>query len=316
MKPVALTVLLALALFAPVTASASRLVLPINDHLIAFYDGRTTERMYPQWNWFDDAAVLLGIATYAIHDGDQALVYDTFASVEQATWVRNWLETELGIAEFTVVNSHWHLDHVAGNAVYAGSPIIIAASGLQTLIDEKAAIESGTQALFGFPPVNPLVLPNITYEGQKTLYVGDIRVELLNLNVHSYDSTLLLLPEDRILLAGDTVEDTVTFIAEPTDLQVHVGNLSVLRAMPWDRLLPNHGNPDIIAAGGYDRGIVDATAGYVDTMVRRASTPGFTHMPLEAFAARHWARGWTSLWAPYRDVHAFNLGQVSSVWGQ
>lgn len=313
MKSVAFAVVCVLAVLAPVHAGASPRALPINDHLIAFYDGRTPERTYPEWNWFDDAAMLLGVATYAVYDGDEALVYDTFASVEQARWVRNYLETELGIEHFTVVHSHWHLDHVAGNEVYADSPIIIEASGLQKLIEQKDAIEAGTTIL-GPPAIHPLVLPNTTYQGQMTLYAGSIRVELLSLNIHSSDSTVLLLPADRILLAGDTVEDTVTFIAEPADLRTHVGNLAVLRALPWDRTFPNHGDPDVIAAGGYGRGIVDATAEYLDTMLSRAPVPGFLNMPLEAFAARHWAHGWTSLWEPYRDVHTWNLGQVSSVW--
>jgi cyclase len=134
--------------------------------------------------------------------------------------------------------------------------------------------------------------------------------------MHSYDSTVLLLPDDRILLAGDTVEDTITFIAEPADLPIHLQNLAVLRGLAWDRLLPNHGNPAVIATGGYDRGIVDATSGYIATLLHRASTPGFLNMPLEAFAARYWAHGWTSLWEPYREAHAWNLGQVSSVWGR
>lgn len=298
-------------------AAAVRRIFPINDHLTAFCDGRTTERTYADWNWFDDGAMLLGVCTYAIHQGNEALVFDTFSSLDQANWVRTHLETELGVTEFRVVISHWHLDHVAGNAVYADSPIMIAASGLQKLVEEQAAIESGTQAVFGFPAIDPFVLPNQTYEGQTVLYVGDIRVELTNLNIHSFDSTLVLLPQDRIILAGDTVEDTVTFMVEIAELPEHVANLNTLRDMPWDRLLPNHGNPNIIASGGYDKGIVDATAGYVSDMVRRARTDaGFLHMPLESFVAPYVAKGWTSIWEPYRDVHAYNQGLVYGYWGQ
>jgi len=86
----------------------------LNDYLIFFFDGRRPAERYAQgWNWFDDAAMKLGVGTYAIHSGDQAVVYDTFTSVAQAKFVRDYLE-KMGIKKFTVVHSHWHLDHIAG----------------------------------------------------------------------------------------------------------------------------------------------------------------------------------------------------------
>ena len=41
-------------------------------------------------------------ATYAIHSGNQALVFDTFTSTAQAQWVHRYLERR-GIERFTVV---------------------------------------------------------------------------------------------------------------------------------------------------------------------------------------------------------------------
>ena len=95
-------------------------VFQINDHLICFYDGRPPEPATPSTdhNWADFGAFNVGVATYVVYRGDQALVYDTYPSTVQAQWVRDFLVRK-GIHHFTVVNSHWHLDHVGGNAVYA-----------------------------------------------------------------------------------------------------------------------------------------------------------------------------------------------------
>jgi cyclase len=81
-------------------------IFKINDHILAFYDGRdpSGKRFRTDWNWVDDGAMKLGVATYAIHKGDQAIVFDTFTSVEQARWVRTHLE-KLGVRRFTVVLS-------------------------------------------------------------------------------------------------------------------------------------------------------------------------------------------------------------------
>jgi cyclase len=95
-----------------------------NDYLISFYAGRDqSERHLKERNWLDDSALKLGTAMYAIHSGAEAVVYDTFASVAHAEFVRSYLE-QLGIRKFTAVLSHWHLDHIAGNAVFDDGDII------------------------------------------------------------------------------------------------------------------------------------------------------------------------------------------------
>ena len=54
-------------------------VFRINHHLLSFYDGRPAESGIPPGihNWADYGAMNVGVATYVIHRGDEALVYDT-----------------------------------------------------------------------------------------------------------------------------------------------------------------------------------------------------------------------------------------------
>ena len=60
-------------------------VKALNNYLIYFFDGRRPAERYAKvWNWFDDAAMKLGVGTYVIHQGDTAVVCDTFTSVAQA----------------------------------------------------------------------------------------------------------------------------------------------------------------------------------------------------------------------------------------
>lgn len=76
----------------------------------AFYDGRIDgHRFEPGPNWVDEGAISLGIASYAILGGDEALVYDIHDSVEHGRYIRAVLEA-VGVNRITVLLSHWHLD--------------------------------------------------------------------------------------------------------------------------------------------------------------------------------------------------------------
>ncbi len=298
----------------PVIHGPARKIFTLSDHLIAFYDGRNDERISPDPNWVDDAANKLGVATYAIHQGNSAIVVDTFPTIDQAQWQRSTLEG-MGITNFTVVTTHWHNDHIAGNEVYADSPIVMTAQGAQIMHDLEADLEAGT-TLFGPPAINPVVFPTQTYAGETTLHVGTIPVHLIQINIHSPDETVLILPNDRLLLSGDTTEDTETFMVEYADLKIHSRNLKEMgKWHTFDRILPNHGDPNIIEAGGYDRKFITATKDYIDNMVEGAPKPGFLDRPLEDFAGKALHKCIVSLFEPYRDVHEFNKQGVFGAWG-
>ena len=112
--------------------------------VFAFYDGRVDGYRFAGGpNWVDDGALSLGIASYAVVCDDHAMVYDTHVSVEHARYVRTSLEAR-GVRRFTVVLSHWHLDHVAGTAAFGECEIIASRRTASCLPEFKGAIEAGT----------------------------------------------------------------------------------------------------------------------------------------------------------------------------
>lgn len=234
----------------------------------AFYDGRVDGyRFDDQPNWVDDGALSLGIASYAIVSGDAALVYDTHVSVEHARRIRAVL-AEDGVRDFTVVLSHWHLDHVAGTEAFGDCEVIACERTLEVLTELRAAIESGS--LEGPPAIGPLVLPTTTFRTRRSLAIGDIQLELLHTEIHSDDAVVVWWPQMRLLLCGDTMEDTVTYVDEPARLPVHGQNLELLRELGPERILPNHGDPGVIAGGGYSDGLIGATQRYIDLLLSGA----------------------------------------------
>ena len=110
--------------------------------IFAYYDGRIAgKRLYSEGpNWLDDGAFSLGIASYAIVDGNEALVYDTHISLDHARAIRAHLEAR-DISKITVVLSHFHNDHIAGNEVFADCIIVANGATARLLEAEKPRID-------------------------------------------------------------------------------------------------------------------------------------------------------------------------------
>jgi glyoxylase-like metal-dependent hydrolase (beta-lactamase superfamily II) len=288
-------------------------VLEPEPGILAFYDGRVDGyRFDPKPNWVDDGALSLGVAAFAIVAGDEALVHDTGTTLAHGRLIRE----ELGrrdVGQITVVLSHWHLDHVAGTEAFAGSPVLSGARTAEHLGMKRAAIEAGT--LEGPPAISPLILPTRTFTGRETLTVGDIAVEPIPVNIHSDDANVLWLPDRRLLLCGDTMEDTVTYVGEPDQFDAHLRDLERLAELQPRRILPAHGDPERIAGGGYPPGLNDATRSYIRLLQRMKSEPELREVPLRELIADWLDPGPLVYFEPYEAVHRENVETVLTARG-
>ncbi len=278
-------------------------------NVLAFYDGRFPGyRFADTQNWVDDGALSLGIASYALIDGQDALVYDTHVSIPHAEAIRAALAAR-GVRSIKVVLSHWHLDHIAGNAVFADCEIIACSRTATHLRANQDAIEAG--AYDGPPSIAPLVLPSRTFDDHLALKIGNLNVELERFDIHSDDGVVLWLPHSRLLLAGDTLEDTVTYVAEPANLPRHLPELDRLAALAPLRILPNHGCPRRIASGGYRPALIPATARYVRNLLAIATGSEDPTTPLRDLIASDLAAETLVYFPDYETVHARNVASVT-----
>jgi glyoxylase-like metal-dependent hydrolase (beta-lactamase superfamily II) len=112
---------------APRESAANLSFLEPAPNVLAFYEGRIEGyRFAEEQNWVDEGAISLGIASYAIVAGRDALVYDTHVSVERGRFIRRALE-ERWVERISVLLSHWHLDHVAGTEAFRGCEVVATA---------------------------------------------------------------------------------------------------------------------------------------------------------------------------------------------
>ncbi|CDZ61914.1 Putative bifunctional enzyme HhdD isomerase + cyclase/dehydrase [Neorhizobium galegae bv. orientalis] len=273
--------------------------------IFAYYDGRVPgKRLHAKTaNWLDDGAYSLGVASYAIVDHGEALVYDTHISLDHAKAIRTHLE-RLGVTTIRVVLSHWHKDHIAGNAIFSDCEIIALRLTAETLKENREKIESAN------PPISPLVLPTTLFDGRLELTVGTRRIELHHFAIHSADGNVVWMPDERLLLAGDTLEDTVTYISEAAEIGSHIAELARMASWPIAKILPAHGDAERIASGGYGPDLIDANRAYLRHMAGAIAAGQDIDPSLESFVEEEVASGAVLYFAPYEEVHASNIAAV------
>jgi glyoxylase-like metal-dependent hydrolase (beta-lactamase superfamily II) len=284
-----------------------RVLRPI-DGVFAFFDGRVEGYRFDERpNWVDEGALALGVASYAVVFGAEAVVYDTHVSIEHARHIRRVLES-CGVRRFTVVLSHWHLDHVAGTAAFDDCEVIASERTAQLLARCRPAIERGEHE--GPPPIEPLVLPTAVFADRLRLSVGGVRLDLIHTDIHSDDATLVWLPEQKLLFCGDTMEDPVTYVDEPQNFDAHLANLGKLWELAPDRILPNHGEPKVISDGGYSSDLIRATERYIRMLRRCRIEPSLRELSLREFIAGSLDAGSLHYFPPYEAVHRHNVDAV------
>ena len=126
---------------------------------------------------------------------------------------------------------------------------------------------------------------------------------------------MIWLPDTRTLLAGDTLEDTVTYVAEAEHFDRHLGRPRPAAALDPAFILPNHGDPGIIAAGGYGKSLIPATQVYVRKLMRAAREPDLRSLTLREFVAPLIADGSVTYFEPYEAVHKGNIASMLAVDG-
>ncbi len=125
------------------------------------------------------------------------LVVDTHASEGAARAVLEQVR-RLGVGEVVaVVNTHQHLGHTSGNAVFAA-----AHPGLPVIAHDVAAA-----ALAG---TDPSLVPSQTVSSARAVDLGDRQVELVHPGRgHTAGDVVVRVPDADVLWAGDLVEESV-----------------------------------------------------------------------------------------------------------
>lgn len=202
-----------------------------------------------------DGGWCLNNAGLLVEDGESVLV-DTAATEARARLLRALVVEVADAPPRVIVNTHSHGDHTFGNFVFPEALVV----GHERTRQE--AEEAGLHLTGLWPQVDwgdiELVLPHLTFTGRVTVQLGEHGVELHSFGpAHSGCDTVVWMPRQRVLFAGDLVMSGVT----PFVLTGSVGGLrsavAGLREFHATTIVPGHG-----PVGGPE--LLDATERYLN----------------------------------------------------
>ena len=171
------------------------------------------------------------------------LVVDSFATPEAAAELLAVIRRLTSQPVRWVVNTHYHLDHVGGDAVFArAGAVLLAHDNVRAWVRTenlkwRKEIKPEEKAMLAALP-----LPDITYGDGLVLWPGEKRIELSARPGHTGGDTIVFLPESNVLFAGDLVwKDTVpNLIDAKTDEWIRTLD-GFLNDHPAATFVPGHG---------------------------------------------------------------------------
>ncbi|GES33529.1 MBL fold metallo-hydrolase [Streptomyces angustmyceticus] len=188
----------------------------------------------PDGGWcLNNAGVITG--------GGRCILVDTVATRPRAERLRDEVARVAPGGPDTVVNTHFHGDHVFGNSLFTPRATVIAHEGTRSDM-----AESGLGLCGLWPDVDwgeiTLALPDLTFTERLTLRAGELRVELLSVGpAHTAADVVVWVPERRVLFTGDVVWSQVTPYVLMGSVSGSLRALERLRALEPRIVVPGHG---------------------------------------------------------------------------
>lgn len=176
----------------------------------------------------------------AVITSEGAILIDTLVFPEEAKAIRNFIENRLSTVVRYVINTHSHADHTYGTCFFEQAIVVSHALCYDLLnTSGREGLQKAQQNSRTFQGVT-VRLPQVVFEqGELELRLGEKTLVLQHSPGHSEDGITVLVKEDRILFAGDTVMPVPYFVnGNYDDFMV---SLEKLRDNNFENIVQGHG---------------------------------------------------------------------------
>ncbi|MBK9703602.1 MAG: MBL fold metallo-hydrolase [Betaproteobacteria bacterium] len=201
---------------------------------------------------------------------DAVMVVDTQATPVMAQDVIRRIRAVTDKPIRYVTLSHYHAVRVLGASGYAPEHVIASRDTFDLIVergaqDMQSEIERFPRLFRAVESVPGLTWPTIVFERRMTLMMGRLQVEIMQLGRgHTKGDTVVWLPQERILFAGDLVEYDATPYTGDAYLGDWPATLDAIAALEPGQLVPGRGaalkTPEAVRAG------LDGTRAFVTAL--------------------------------------------------
>ncbi|HXZ03259.1 MAG TPA: MBL fold metallo-hydrolase [Ktedonobacteraceae bacterium] len=221
--------------------------MPSPKEIIPVFEMSTDERVRVFRRTFHGINEFEGmeVDAYIVITDRHVIILDTLLCPEDVSVMLDSVKGELRGRSLLCIDSHADWDHSWGNCYFTGenaAPIIAHDHCLTRLKSTEAHVE-----LLEFQQLSStfknvfLLPPTITFDQHFTIHGGNLTIELFHAPGHHFDQIVAWLPELRLLLAFDAVENPLPLI-EGVDCVPHMfTTLEHLIALQPLRVLCSHG---------------------------------------------------------------------------
>jgi glyoxylase-like metal-dependent hydrolase (beta-lactamase superfamily II) len=169
-----------------------------------------------------------------------AIVIDTLPFPSETRQIAEFAAQRSPLGVRYVILTHYHADHVYGAYQFPQAEVIGHARCRELLVERgQAGLKSAQAHTLELSEVS-LRLPDVIFaDGDMTLRLGDKTLQLIHTPGHSADAIVVLVKEDRILFASDTIIP-VPYIVDG-DLNAMLESLRRVQAMNLEIVVQGHG---------------------------------------------------------------------------
>lgn len=183
-------------------------------------------------------------AGFVIGD-DGVAVIDTFQDAAAAKQLLAEIQKLTKLPVKFVINTHYHLDHVTGNAVFAqAGAVIIAHKNVRTWIHTENLKFFGA----GIKPeqkawIDGLFAPNLVYDSALELFLGSRRVVVRYFPGHTGGDSVVSVPDVNVYFCGDLFwnKSLPNLIDASTEKWI-ASDLKMADEAPQATFVPGHGD--------------------------------------------------------------------------
>jgi glyoxylase-like metal-dependent hydrolase (beta-lactamase superfamily II) len=178
---------------------------------------------------------------------DGAVVVDAQATPAMAGEVQARIATVTGVPVRQVVLTHYHAVRVLGASGYPAHAVICS-EATRDLIAERGQQDMDSEIgrfprLFrGRESIPGLTWPTHTFRERMTLWLGEREAQVIHVGrAHTAGDTVVWLPKERVLFAGDTVEFGATPYCGDAHFADWPATIARLRALGAEKMVPGRG---------------------------------------------------------------------------